>query len=275
MRIFFVSFVLIFTLLYQAWGQHFLVKTKDNDKSFLIRTKDDHIEPIEGNEANEAEKEERPFWLETKCWGKPCPYHEGMWMRGPCRGEEEMIEEWSDLESWNKCLKKCRKTTDSTGCAYSFKHEKCRAFKGRIKTMKISKERLEKEYNTMCIVFPGKIKWTSLENSFENTLIKAAKEFDFIWWTDNPLYWCLERGKEIRDLWCRDILERGLFSLLCTKDGIKKRKEKKYTTDFCEKKHAEKRESCRQQRKSSTKMMVDIRCDLDWKFRESQMQSFA
>jgi len=247
------------------------VKTKDNDKSFLIRTKDDHIEPIEGNEANEAEKEERPFWLETKCWGKPCPYHEGMWMRGPCRGEEEMIKEWSDLESWNKCLKKCRKTTDSTGCAYSFKHEKCRAFKGRIKTMKISKERLEKEYNTMCIVFPGKIKWTSLENSFENTLIKAAKEFDFIWWTDNPLYWCNERGKEIWDLWCRDKPEDEL----CTNYGIKNRIYQKYIEKFCKKKRAEKKKSCRKQRKSSTMMMVDIRCDLDWKIQASQMLSFA
>ena len=46
MKIFFVSIVATATLLCQAWGQHLLVKTKDDNKTFLIKTRDDHDKPI-------------------------------------------------------------------------------------------------------------------------------------------------------------------------------------------------------------------------------------
>jgi len=269
MRIFFVSFVLIFTLLYQAWGQHFLVKTKDNDKSFLIKTKDDHIEPIEGNEANKAEEELKPYWLKNKCEGIICGYREGRWMRRGCIGEK--IKTWI-INSWNKCLKVCRRTTKSTGCAYHFPQKKCRVFKGEIKTKNITKKMTKmKKYSTMCIVFPEKIIETDLDKLFPKTLEKAAKKFDFIWGTDNPGYWCYERSAEIWDLWCRN------YRKICKKIHKKYVPELKYVPEFCEKKRQEKGISCRKQEKSSTKMSISISCDLQnyWGTGLKQMMSFG
>ena len=67
MRIFFVSIVLIVMLMCQAWGQHFLVKTKDDNKTFLIKTGDDHDEPMLTDlEDNEAQEEERSVWVKMQ-----------------------------------------------------------------------------------------------------------------------------------------------------------------------------------------------------------------
>jgi len=281
MRIFFVSIVLIFTLLYQAWGQHFLVKTKDNDKSFLIKTKDDHIEPIEGNEANEDWP--LPIWLKKRCWGIPCnDLTEGRWMWGKCSGKKLQKNVW-DEESWEKCVKDCRHITNSTGCAYTFEENKCTAYRGRI-------IRRKKKENTMCIIFPEKNIETSWEKDFEETLEKAKEKFKFIWQTDDPAYWCKVRSEDIWVFWCRRwkknmnkwtnskkwkkhkrlLKEWEKKSLKkwekksCTigkKSGMEQ-KRRNEAEKFCEERIDEKREICEKQSSSSTRMGPDITCNI-------------
>jgi len=266
MRIFFVSFVLIFTLLYQAWGQHFLVKTKDNDKNYLIRTKYDHIEPIEGNEANKAE-EKRPYWLVNGCRGKECSFRKGMWMWGDCTGLRKDAHpdfenplryiDW-DEKSWKKCGKDCRHIKDSTGCAYSFDEKKCTAYIGRI-------IRTENKWNTMCIVFPEKIMKTTWKKDFVRTLENAKEKFNFIWKTDDPAYWCKVRSEEIWVFWCprkwkkKSTKWKNKSCTIGKKNGIKNKKRRNEVKNFCKQRIEEKRESCDN---PHSRFDIDITCDV-------------